>query len=119
MAEKICQDPKVNIPIYLGAIFGIAALVLLTVGGQFYSEKYSKEENYKKSTCLVIKAAYENATCRAKHYCFKAVWTVRYGEHMLTNATIQSKKTYRSLNATLKAAAKFKVNISFTVRGLN
>lgn len=114
MAGKTCDDPKIDIPVWIIIIFIIAGVILLIDGGYTYHRQHPKEKNYKVSNCLVLTVGYRNHTCkghRTNFTCYSATWGVRHDKIQPINGTVQSEKKYSSLNETMSIIAEYKVNI--------
>lgn len=114
MDKDACDDPKVDIPLWIIVVFTIAAVTLFVIGGYNYRRQHPKEISYEPSNCLVLTAGYRNHTCKGKHRnyeCYSAIWGVLHGRVQPINSTIESETKYSPLHKAMNKTAEYEVNI--------
>jgi hypothetical protein len=88
------------------------AIIVLTIGGTFFSEQNPKALNYANSMCQVDSRSYKNYECKSHYYqytCYGPIWNVHLGEHRDVLAVVETQLRYRSYSDALNEANKYQV----------
>ncbi|UJR06993.1 hypothetical protein I4U23_011281 [Adineta vaga] len=113
MDQKSSKKFRAHMSLYIGCTFLGIALGLLIAGVFVYRDAYSKEKNYKQSTCFVFNVGYRNRTCRTRYTtfnCYSAAWKAQLDIKPRVNTTVESEKRYQSPTDALNQTATHKIN---------